>query len=236
MRFLLSILLAMVASSARAQPAELGFRLCEAAIAAAEAGSAVPPNLLTMIARVESGRADFAGHARAWPWTTNINGVGAFYDSKAEAIAAVRTHQARGERSIDVGCMQVNLFYHADAFADLEEAFDPGANARYAERFLSELQARFKTWPLATAAYHSQVQERGEDYSRMVYGLPPIDRSRTPLRLDGPFAMWGRSSSMFSAFPPIETQFGAFARAAPSPATLPSGRQRLTLSPVEGAR
>ena len=34
---------------------------------------------------------------------------------------------------IDVGCFQVDLFYHPYAFTSLEEAFDPDANARAAD-------------------------------------------------------------------------------------------------------
>ena len=62
-------------------------------------------------------------------------GRGHFYDSKAEAVAAVRAMQARGIQSIDVGCGQINLMHHPDAFANLELAFDPQANATYAARF-----------------------------------------------------------------------------------------------------
>ena len=78
-------------------------------------------------------------HRHPWPWTVNAEGQGAFYDTKAEAVAAVRAMQARGVRSIDVGCGQINLMHHPDAFASLEQAFDPQANAAYAARFLKEL-------------------------------------------------------------------------------------------------
>ena len=67
-----------------------------------------------------------------WPWTINAEGQGLFYDTKAQAVAAVRALQARGVRSIDVGCMQVNLMHHPDAFPTLEQAFDPQTNAAYA--------------------------------------------------------------------------------------------------------
>ena len=54
-------------------------------------------------------------------------------------MAAVRAMQANGVRSIDVGCGQINLMYHPDAFPNLELAFDPQANAAYAARFLKAL-------------------------------------------------------------------------------------------------
>jgi hypothetical protein len=63
-----------------------------------------------------------------------------------------------------VGCFQVNLLHHPFAFATLDEAFDPAANARYAAHFLVDLHSRFGTWPAAVAAYHSATQRLGEPY------------------------------------------------------------------------
>ena len=48
----------------------------------------------------------------------------------------VRALQLRGVRAIDVGCFQVDLFYHPCAFANLDDAFDPDANAFVAARIL----------------------------------------------------------------------------------------------------
>ncbi len=65
---------------------------------------------------------------------------------RPQAVAAVRAMQARGIQSIDVGCGQINLMHHPDAFASLEQAFDPQANAVYAARFLKELFAQTGDW------------------------------------------------------------------------------------------
>src|SRR5579884_4260905 len=111
------------------------YQLCSRAIALAERGAGLPAGLLPAIGRVESGRPDpLTGGVQPWPWTINAEGVGHFFDTKADAIAAVQALQAQGIRSIDVGCMQINLMHHPDAFATLDEAFDPLANARYAAR------------------------------------------------------------------------------------------------------
>lgn len=143
--------------------------LCRAAVAAVEREAGLPPRLLSAIARVESGRRDpGTGGFHPWPWTINAEGRGSFYPSKAAAIAAVRELQAQGVRSIDVGCMQVNLRHHPQAFATLEEAFDPLANARYAARFLAELQATRGDWMRAAAHYHSQTPELAEAYRARV--------------------------------------------------------------------
>jgi hypothetical protein len=52
----------------------------------------------------------------------------------------------------------------SEAFASLNEAFDPLANARYAARFLSALQATRGDWMLAEAHYHSQTSEYADAY------------------------------------------------------------------------
>ena len=136
---------------------------------------------MAAIARVESGRRDPAsGETQPWPWTINAEGRGSFYPDKAAALAAVRALQAQGVRSIDIGCMQVNLRHHPNAFASLEDAFDPLANARYAARFLTELQGSRNDWMAAASAYHSQTPEFAAPYRARVasawaveQGLPP---------------------------------------------------------------
>src|ERR1019366_8605916 len=138
----------------------------------------LPDQLRAAIGRVESGRRDAQGVINPWPWTINVEGEGHIYDSKAEAIAAVRAYQARGVRSIDVGCMQVNLMFHPDAFASLELAFDPTANAVYAAQFLNDLYAQTHSWTQATAFYHSATPGLGDDYQRKVAAVLPEELRR----------------------------------------------------------
>lgn len=151
---------------------------CRQAILAAERAAALPPQLMAAIARVESGRVDARGIVHPWPWTINAEGAGQYFDSKDAALAAVRSLQARGVQSIDVGCMQVNLMHHPTAFASLEQAFDPAANATYAARFLNDLYAATRDWTRATAFYHSQEPERGEGYQRRVAAVWPEEQKR----------------------------------------------------------
>ncbi len=150
---------------------------CRAAIAQAERAGGIPAQLLAAIGRVESGRRDpVSGSYSPWPWTVNAEGRGYFFDSKAEAIAAVRKMRADGMRSIDVGCMQVNLMHHPDAFASLEAAFDPMQNATYAAKFLNDLHSQGNGWPQAAALYHSANPELGEPYQRKVLAAWPDER------------------------------------------------------------
>ncbi len=152
---------------------------CRAAIDAAERQAGIPPHLMAAIGRVESGRRDASGRVDPWPWSINAAGVDHVYQTKAEATAAVRAMQASGVRSIDVGCMQVNLLFHPNAFASLEEAFDPVRNAAYAARFLNELRAQTGNWETATAWYHSATPELGGAYQRRVMAVLP-DEQRQP--------------------------------------------------------
>jgi hypothetical protein len=144
-------------------------------------------------AHVESGRRDpVSGVMNPWPWTVNAEGQGYFYDSKAEAIAAVRAMQARGIRSIDVGCGQINLMHHPNAFRTLELAFDPQANAAYAARFLKELFAQTGDWNKATGMYHSATPELGAEYQRQVLAVWPEEQRLAGLVGATPLAQaWG---------------------------------------------
>jgi Transglycosylase SLT domain len=147
--------------------------MCRPALIAAEARHGVPTGLLQAIGVVESGRRDEAtGVRQPWPWTINAEGEPHLFDSKEQAVSWVRQAQARGMRSIDIGCAQVNLMHHPAAFASLEQAFDPAANADYAARFLRELRtAAGGNWMTAVGYYHSQTPELAETYRQQVQAV-----------------------------------------------------------------
>ena len=171
MRIALSLLLlGLVSSAAHAAPRQTpsDAALCEQAIRTAGAAGHMPPGMVAAVAQVESGRPDPNGGMRPWPWTIDANGAGRFFATKAQAVAAVAALQADGVRSIDVGCMQVNLMHHPDAFASLAQAFDPTTNTSYAVRFLNALYRRTGSWSAAIAAYHSETPRIAADYQRRV--------------------------------------------------------------------
>lgn len=144
-------------------------RVCAEAVSTRERAAGIPQFLLSAISFVESGRWDETQQRTvAWPWAVMAEGEGKYFPTKQEAIAAVEDLQTRGVRNIDVGCMQVNLKYHPDAFASLDEAFDPHANAAYAARFLRRLFEETGSWLLAAGRYHSATPELGEPYRMKV--------------------------------------------------------------------
>lgn len=138
---------------------------CERAAVATEMAQRLPRAVLFSVAMVESGRFNAKTRkTRPWPWTINAEGKPYYMKTKSEAVAKVKSLQAQGMRSIDVGCMQINLRYHPKAFTDLEAAFDPIINVTYAAEFLKRLHGRTKSWPEAIAAYHSQTKTRSQPY------------------------------------------------------------------------
>jgi hypothetical protein len=138
---------------------------CAHEASASERLYGIPAALLHSISIVESGRYD-SGHKAviAWPWTVMAEGQGRYFPTKAEAIAEVRKLKAEGIRNIDVGCMQINLRYHPDAFANLDQAFDPAANVGYAARFLKGLFEATGHWLTAASYYHSQTPSLAAAY------------------------------------------------------------------------
>ena len=140
----------VLAASAQAQ--EIG---CPEALGTAAERHGVPAELMLAVGRVESGLSPFA---------INAAGTTHFAADAESAIAFVEAQRTAGVSSIDVGCGQVNLAWHPDAFADLESAFDPEANADYAAAFLSDLHDNTGTWRQATARYHSATPALQEAY------------------------------------------------------------------------
>jgi hypothetical protein len=145
---------------------------CASYTAAMEHSQAIPTRLLAAISLAESGRFDqVRGEIIAWPWTINVGGEGRFFATKDEAIAAVKKLQKRGVTNIDVGCMQVNLHHHPDAFDSLDTAFDPFSNVAYAASFLKELKDETRSWSQAIAYYHSTTRQLNVPYRNKVYRL-----------------------------------------------------------------
>jgi hypothetical protein len=179
-RTILAILLLLLSvHRAGAQVADDPHLVCDRAAAQAERIWNLPPGLLAAIGTVESGRPDATGsYRRGWPWSLNADGVSYFASTKTEAISTVRALQARGARYVDVGCFQVDLFYHPGAFSSLEQAFDPDANARAASGILSFARLGASGWDHAIGAYHSASLLRGGWYLQRVLEALPGARAR----------------------------------------------------------
>lgn len=163
-------LLAAPAQAASLDPLIEGAKLCTRHLPRYEREYGIPTHLLSAIASTESGRYHKGlGINVPWPWSINVEGKGYVYDSKQQAIAAVKKFKSRGIQSIDVGCMQVNLYHHPNAFTTLDEAFEPEYNIAYAAGFLRNLFQEDGSWKKAAADYHSRTPSLGREYVGQVY-------------------------------------------------------------------
>ena len=203
----------LAAASAQAAPAQavpIQVALpasCTRAAAKAGMAAGLPKNLLLAIGMVESGWTNPATGQRApWPYSVNIDGKGYRFPDAQAAIDFVRLARASGARAIDVGCFQIDLQDHPDAFATLDQAFDPNANAAYAAGFLNRLHAKLGTWNAAIAGYHSQTPSLGLPYARLVlaswHGGPSFPVSVPVPRAD-PYVI--RVASSGSSLPQVVT-------------------------------
>ena len=177
---LLAFLALMEAGQGSSSPA---LKSCGVYIAQYEQQHGIPRGLLHAISKVESGRKDGTGKIAPWPWTVNAEGQGYFFPTKDAAIAAVLKMRREGIKSIDVGCMQVNLHSHPHAFNNLNEAFDPHKNVAYAARFLTGLKNEHASWHLAVAHYHSANPIYHVPYQQSVLGAWKGERSKGDISL-----------------------------------------------------
>ncbi|MCP1334831.1 transglycosylase SLT domain-containing protein [Futiania mangrovi] len=178
-------LLTPLPAAAQAQGGMDAAGICRATTAYVEQVRGLPPQLLAAVSLTETGRSirDDAGERQfvSWPWTINAEGKGYFFDSKDQAIAKVRQLQAQGMRSIDVGCMQINLRFHGEAFDNLEEAFDPLINVTYAAEFLTALFDEHRSWKKAIERYHSATEQFYVRYRSKVYDNWLSERERVAM-------------------------------------------------------
>jgi hypothetical protein len=144
-------------------------QICERHIAEAEKALDIPSQLLHAIGLVESGTWNEA-RARSvpWPWTVYAQNRGRRFATKEEALAEVERLYAQGVRNIDVGCMQVNLRYHGEAFGSFAEMLDPAHNVAYAALLLKKLYHDARSWSLAIARYHSWTPKFSRVYHKKV--------------------------------------------------------------------
>jgi hypothetical protein len=159
--------------------------MCAKATNHIERTEAIPRQLLRAISKAESGRFHQGRQVvMAWPWTVMAEGRGRYLETKAEAVAEVEALRVRGVKNIDVGCMQVNLQYHPQAFASLEDAFDPLTNVAYGASFLKTLATEHGSWARAAAYYHSQNPARYRSYRAKVREIWATEREKYLLALD----------------------------------------------------
>ena len=109
--------------------------LCEREMTQAAKKYDIPLGILFAVGLTETG---IGGHLHAN--ALNLQGDTVYSLNKQQAMQRFQAAKASGVRLIDVGCMQLNYFYHGEHFSSVEEMFDPHKNVDYSARFLKELK------------------------------------------------------------------------------------------------
>ncbi|CDN46391.1 Lytic transglycosylase catalytic [Neorhizobium galegae bv. orientalis] len=124
--------------------------VCEREIQAAAAKYGVPEGILYSVGLTETGR---KGSLSAY--AMNVEGKAFFPPSQQAAMTTFYDAKRQGMKLIDIGCMQINHYFHGENFSSPEEMFDPKRNVEYAAKFLRNLHDKHETWTMAVARYHA---------------------------------------------------------------------------------
>lgn len=127
----------------------------------------IPREVMLAITLVET-RTNRGGQSGPWPWTVNVAGKGDWFNSRAAALIHAQRALARGEKSFDVGCFQLNFKWHGMHFASIDEMFEPVPSGDYAARFLKSLHAETGDWIKAAGFYHSRTARHAKRYRGLV--------------------------------------------------------------------
>ncbi|WP_271024353.1 MULTISPECIES: transglycosylase SLT domain-containing protein [Rhizobium] len=138
-------------ASGNATPPDNGAAgLCEREIQSAAAKYGIPEGILYSVGLTETGR-----KGSLYPYALNIEGRPVFPPSENAALQAFAAARQNGAKLIDIGCMQINQYFHGENFASVAAMFDPRSNVEYAAKFLRNLHDQHETWTMAVARYHA---------------------------------------------------------------------------------
>nr|WP_236042462.1 transglycosylase SLT domain-containing protein [Roseibium aggregatum] len=124
--------------------------VCEREMISAAQKYRVPLGVLYAVGLTETGRRN-----SLYPYALNIEGKSVFPPSRSAAQQDIAKARQHGKKLIDVGCMQINHYYHGSQFRSVSQMLEPRANVQYAARFLKDLRKSQGSWTMAVARYHA---------------------------------------------------------------------------------
>ncbi|MDE1159703.1 MAG: lytic transglycosylase domain-containing protein [Neorhizobium sp.] len=123
---------------------------CEREVQKAAHRYQIPEGILYSVGLTETGR-----KGKLSANALNIEGKAYFPGSEQEALNMVADAVRQGAKLIDIGCMQINQYYHGGEFPSIRQMFNPRQNVEYAALFLRRLHDQHETWTMAVARYHA---------------------------------------------------------------------------------
>jgi hypothetical protein len=152
-------------------------------------------------------------------------GQGYFFKTKAEALARIKTLMSEGEKNIDVGCMQINLYYHGSAFKNIAEALDPKANIAYAAGYLKKLYSMSGDWVIAMGNYHSTTPKLNKAYKAKVLAYWPGNNHKLKTKKAAAFT-YAPASIDYQRMAKLNARFRAHAKSQRKTKTLKENTAR----------
>ncbi len=146
----LAVLVAVIAAWSFSLSIAKAENTCEREMHRASARYGVPLGILYAVGLTETGRKN-----SLQPYAMNIEGRAEFFPSQAAALRRFTQVHAEGAKLIDLGCMQINHYYHSSEFPSVGAMLQPSLNVDYAARFLKRLREREGNWTMAVARYHA---------------------------------------------------------------------------------
>ena len=135
---------------------------CEKNFIYAENKYGIPNGYLRAIALTEVGLGE-TGKLRSWAF--NIEGNSLYFRDKSDAL---RYLSRLDIENIDIGCMQINKYWHAKNFDSSNQMLDPYQNIMYAASFLKSIFKETNSWEQSIKYYHSKNPNINNKYFRKV--------------------------------------------------------------------
>lgn len=124
--------------------------VCEREMHDAAVRYRIPLGILYAVGLTETGKKN-----SLQPYALNIDGKAEYFSTIGAALERYNAARAGGAKLIDLGCMQINAYYHSGQFASIADMLTPQRNVDYAARFLKDLRQREGNWTMAVARYNA---------------------------------------------------------------------------------
>jgi len=132
---------------------------CLIAIAKYEKLYSIPTGLLKAISKVESEHNHLA---------LNDGLKQHHFKNTQEVLDRISYLKDIGKTNFDIGCMQINYYWHGKNFTSIEDMLEVNGNVRYAASIIHGLYKTHGSWQVAVRHYHSYEPKFYQVYSKKI--------------------------------------------------------------------
>lgn len=133
----------------------------------------IDPKLVYAVALAESASGRGNGAISPWPWTLRSKDAPVYALNRADAEAALEQLQLRYGKRLDVGLMQINLYWHGQRVDSPALLLDPETNVMNGTAILAEVMRSAPHDPeLGIGRYHHwKNEELARNYGSRVLAI-----------------------------------------------------------------